>query len=248
MKKALWAAAVAAAAVSSFATPAGAKVGDCREVLDYTAETPAPTGVTVCRQDAWFHAGDQRLGNLSSTPSWDTTKPADAAPGAGAVYGTARIVDIADEGNTNAVPTFTGTYTGTLDNLAVTAYTTSLYTALGGANALIMRLTIDDEPVFNNGGTDDADLGVANTAVDEHTSSMSFAFTILAATLASAGVANKATTKHTIKLSFVNKYWGDSNFLMFYDSSDYPSGLIFNMETNTEDGSLPGYTEVPTGQ
>ena len=243
MRKVLWGAALAAAAAVSFATPAGAAVGDCRELLSYDGEIPEPTGVTVCRQDAWFHASDQRLGNVSATPSWSTAKPADAIPTGGAAYGTMRLVDIADPGNTATAPTFTGTYTGTLDNLAVTIYTTSLYTALGGSNSLIGRLTVDGETIVTSG--EDADVEVSNVPVDQHTTSMSFAFTNLANGLMGTGVANSATTKHDITVQFVNKYWGDSNFLMVYDAADYPSGLVFNLETNPDDGSLPGYTEMP---
>jgi hypothetical protein len=246
MRKVLWGAALAAAAAASFATPAGAAVGDCRELLSYEGETPEPTGVTVCRQDAWFHASDQRLGNVSTTPSWSTTKPSDAIPTGGAVYGTMRLVDILEPGTTSTAPTFTGTYTGKLDNLAVTIYTTSLYTALGAANALVSRVFVDGEQVVNSG--EDSDVEVSNTPVDEHTSSMSFAFTGLNDGLAGVGVANTATTKHDITVQFVNTYWGDSNFLMFYDSAEYPSGLVFNLETNPDDGSLPGYTEIPANE
>jgi hypothetical protein len=246
MKKALSIAALAAAAAALAVPPAGAAVGDCRELMSFD-DPPVPTGVTVCRQDAWFHAAQQRLSNLpnSGTPSWNTTKPTAAFQSGGAIYAALRPIDML-QSSPQARPTFTGTYTGVLDNLAVSAFTTSLYSATGGSNALFTKLSIDGKVAWENAAAADPEVAVPNEKVDDQTARMSFAFTNLAARLKTLKLANTPTTAHTITVSFINKYWGDSNFVVRYDATEYPAGLIFNLEPDPDFGGLPGYAEIST--
>jgi hypothetical protein len=81
--------------------------------------------------------------------------------------------------------------------------------------------------------------------VDDRVGKMSFAFTNLANRLKKLKLANAPTTVHTVTVSFINKYWGDSNFAMFYDATEYPSGLIFNLERDPDMGFV-GFTEIDT--
>jgi hypothetical protein len=232
------------AALLGAGTAVGA-VGDCRAVMSQD-DPPVPTGVTVCRQDAWYHQAQQRLSNApnSGTPSWNTTKPTAAFQSGGAIYGALRPIDMVSSSQ-NVRPTFTGTFTGSLDNIAITYYSSSLYTATGGANALYTKLTIDNKAIFQNASTD-PEIKVPVAHVDQKSDVSSFAFTNLAGALKAAKTANTPTTVHTISVSFVNKYYGDSNFVMYYDATEYPSGQIFNLEPDPDSGGLAGYTEVDT--
>jgi hypothetical protein len=248
MKKYLTAAALAVAAMVVTVPAAHAAAGDCHVVYTFDDEgNPVPTTTTVCREDAWFHQATQRLSNApnAGVPSWSTTKPTAAFQTGGAIYGALRPIDML-QSSTQVRPTFTGSYTGTLDNLGVTFFASSLYSATGGDNALFLNLVVDGKTVYDN--SSDADLAVTSTPVDQRTYSQSFAFTGLAAALKSLKVANGATAKHNITVAFINKYWGDSNYVMYYDAAEYPSGVDFNLEQDPDTLSLTGYTEVPTDE
>lgn len=246
MKKVLSVAAIAATAAALSAAPANAAPGDCREVMSFD-DPPVPTGVTVCRQDAWFHAAQQRLSNApnSGTPSWNTTAPTAAFQSGGSIYAALRPIDML-QSSPSARPTFSGAYTGTLDNVAATVFESSIYSALGGSNALFTKLVIDGKVAWENTASDDPEIAVPVETADDQTGKMSFAFTNLAATLKTLELANGPTAAHTITLEFINKYWGDSNFVVRYDATEYPSGLIFNMETDPDVGGISGYMEIPT--
>lgn len=244
MKKTVCAALLAVLSAAAFAPAAPAATGDCRELMTLD-DPPVPTGQTVCRQDAWFHQSDARLGNQSAVPSWDTAQPAASFQDGGAVYAALRPIDML-QSSSSSRPTFTGKYTGTLDNIALTIYNASAYSALGGANSLYSKLTIDGKVVWINEAADDPEIEAPVEKVDDTTNAMRFAYTGIAARLKALRKANDPATEHTITVSFVNKYWGDSNFLMFYDATEYPSGLIFNLEPDPDTGSLDGYAEVAT--
>jgi len=246
MKHLASAVALAALTAAVASGPSVAAPGECRALL--AGDPPAPTGETVCRQDAWFRAaGGQRVANApgAAVPSWNTTKPTQAFSSGGAVYGALRPVDML-ESSPQVRPTFTGTYKGTLDNIAVSAFQSSIYSALGGDMAIYTRLTIDGEVVFENAAAADPQVDVPLTQTDDRTVRMDFAWTNLASTLRSLGIANGPDAQHTITLSFVNKYYGDSNFLMYFDAAEYPSGVTFNLEPDPETGEIPGFANINT--
>lgn len=236
---------LAALAAATFAAaPAQAANGDCWEVMT-ADDPPVGTGVFSCQQQNWFHApGGAKVTNGNGVPSWNATAPAGAWPQAGSVYAALRPIDML-ESSSDVRPTFTGTYKGTLENIAVTAYASSLYTALGGANALYTRLTIDGEVAWENLASADAEIEVPQVPVDDTTSVMRFAWTNLAATLKRLKVANGADAEHTITLEFINKYWGDSNFVLRYDAAEYPAGVTFNLQPDPVFG-LADYTQIYT--
>lgn len=247
MRKTIGGAALAVLATAAVAVPAQAASGDCQELMTYAYDAPpTPTGVFACRQDDWFHQSDQRLSNRASTvPSWDATAPASDFQSAGAAYAALRPIDMF-QSDASTRPTFSGTFTGVLDNIALSVYTTGPYAVLGEGSALYTKLVVDGKTVWENAAAEDPEVTPGAEVVDDHTTIMRFAWTGLAARLQALHKANTDTTKHTITLSFVNKYYGDSNFVMLYDATEYPSGLVFNLEPDPDSGSLAGYTEIAT--
>lgn len=242
MRKLVTLAALAAATVA--AAPAQAANGDCWEIMTFD-DPPVGTGVTACQHQNWFHApGGAKVTNGAGVPSWDATAPTGAWPQAGSIYAALRPIDML-QSSSSVRPTFTGTYKGTLENVAVTAYASSAYTALGGTNALFTRLVIDGKEAWVNLASDDPEIEVAQVPVDDTTSVMRFAWTNLAATLKRLKVPNGPDAQHTVTFEFVNKYWGDSNFVIRYDAAQYASGVTFNQQPDPEYG-LAEYTQIFT--
>lgn len=247
MTKTMQAAGLAVLGAAALAGSAAAEPGACRQLMSLD-DPPVPTGQTVCHEEAWFRQADSRLSNAgTAVPSWGTTKPAAGFQDGGAIYASPRLADILSSSQATR-PTFSGTYTGTLDNIALSVYETSpVYQVLGGAPPLYSRLIVDGKVIWENSASTDPEIAPLAEGVDDTTSVMRFAYTGIAQRLAALGKANDSTTKHTIEISFVNKYYGDGNFLMRYDAAEYPSGLIFNLDPDPDSGSLSGYTEVATG-
>jgi hypothetical protein len=211
------------------------------------AETPADLtdDVQVCREDVWLHQAGTKLGNLAgagqdTVPSWNTTKPtASMQSGAGAGYATVRLLDIAEPYNRAYRPTFEGKFTGTVDNLAATLYISSpIYQAVNIPWPLLLRLTIDGETVFEQS---DLEIDVPMKAAG-NLRKVEFALTNLYEAMRSVGLDLSSTKEHTIELSVIQRYWGDGHTVVFYDSADAPSGMIFNLESTL----LKPYTQIDT--
>jgi len=213
--------------------------GDCRLIRG--AATPEPDDdVEVCRQDVWFHQADTKLGNLGATeesdfPSWDTTKPATSVSGgAGGGYIGHWVGDFAvEEYLAETTATFEGTFTGNLDNAAVT-----LYLFAPGYNAqdlpsyhLRTQLVVDGTQQytsdFENG--DLVNLSSGGTGVLR----VDFAFVGLFDLL---GV---SPGDHQIRLS-VTPYFPGDEAMYVYDTSEVPSGIVFNLEP----AGLGAYTQL----
>jgi len=230
VKKVLAVAALALTAIAAGPTAGYAASGDCRVIRPATATTAA---VSACRQDTWLHQGSSRYANTvagSETPSWNTTKPTGASDSGGLYFGFRPYSVITGESSPQFQPTFTGTYTGVLDNIAATFYIASpIYQKTSTVPTNFYDLKIDGKTVWTNGSADD-EIATPETMVDSNVGHIDFAFIGLYDALKAKGIANGATTKHTITLSFVNKYYGDGNFAMYFDSTDYPSGMAFNLE------------------
>lgn len=250
MIKKVFAAAVAVAATGAVAAPALAAETACWDqyaFMDFNSP-PAPTGKSFCPSQAWFHKSDSRIANQAATlPSWDATKPAAAFQSAGAFYFSLRPVDIfASSPKTR--PTFTGTYTGKLENLALTVYESSpVYVALGGVPPVYTSLTIDGKLAFENSAAADPEIKPAGEKVDDKVTAARWVYTGLDERLTKNKKPNTETTVHTITISFANKYYGDGNFAMLFDGTEYPSGLKFNVKPDPDSLAIDGYTEVATG-
>ena len=225
-----------------WATAAHAANGDCRLIRGADTPTDTTDDVTVCTQDVWFHQAQTKLGNLSGSdfgadtiPSWDTTAPtASYQSGAGAGYATLRIVQIANGDNSGYEPTFQGAFTGPVDTLGVTAYLTCpLYQATGTDWPLLVRLTIDDQAVFDHMDAY-TDVPIQGSDIGK----VQFAITNVYAAMQANGVDLSATAQHTVKIEFLQNFWGDGHTVVFYDAAEVPSGMIFNIDP----ADLTGYT------
>ncbi|HEV3475564.1 MAG TPA: hypothetical protein VG602_09385 [Actinomycetota bacterium] len=217
----------------------------CRLIRGAQTPTDPTDDVQVCRQDVWLHQAGTKLGNLAGAgqdtlPSWNTTKPsASLQSGAGAGYATVRLLDIAEPYNRTYRPTFEGKFTGTLDNLAVTLYISSpIYQALNIPWPLLVRLSIDGETVFEQS---DVEIDVPQKPAGNFRK-VEFALTNVYEAMKTTGLDLSSTKEHTIELSVIQRYWGDGHSVVFYDASDVPSGIVFNIEPT----NLKPYTQIDT--
>jgi hypothetical protein len=228
---------VLASTVASILTASAALAanGDCRLIRG--AETPDDPSddVSVCRQDTWIHTIDPKtkVGNLAGFgagdfPTWTTTMPGNAAgTGAYATNSTFHQASAPQDPRGSAV--FQGTYTGTIDNIAVTlyAFVPPIFT-----RDLNLELTIDGEQVFVGNSV------VSMAAGGNNTQKLTFAFTNIYNFLDGAAKAGDASTRHTIKLAANGRYIVNDPAVFVYDAAEWPSGLIFNAD------SLSGYTVI----
>lgn len=209
--------------------------GDCRLIRG--AGTPETSDdVQVCRQDVWFHDTGRKVGNLAgmgqgTLPSWDTTKPtASMSSGAGAVYVANSATEIVmEEFGPESGPRFTGTFTGTLDNLAVDLYARDLRGATNAAanGSVRTRLLIDGELIY----TEDTARDVKGSAVGNFRK-LSWVYTDVYEAMRQAGLDTSPTAKHDIQLS-VLVFFFVTETAFFYDAAEAPSGLVFNQEVLT---------------
>lgn len=227
------AAATAAFAAIIVASPAVAANGDCYIARAATETQPE---VRACQLDTWVAQGSQKPGNLagvnesSTLPTWDTTKPtAQVQSGAGGGYATVRIVDIASPRNRAAAPTFEGTYTGVLDNIAIDMYlTTPVYQATGTSFPLIASLVVDGVEVYSV-PAEEVDVPIDPTeAAEGQIGHIRFAFEGLVRALEAVRVENGETTEHQVRFTLMNRYWGDGHTVFFYDEANVPSSVTFN--------------------
>ena len=237
------AAGLAAATVLSFGTGAMAASGDCRIIRAATPTTPA---VNACQLDVFLHVTG-KVGNLSgvagsgqSVPTWNATKPtASVQSGAGGGYAFGRIVDIASAGQPAGRPRMTGTYTGVLDSVSADLFITfPVYQNTGGGFPLLTRLIVDGEVIYDNfataAGTEPSvPIEEAGTNTSGAIGRIKYAVDGIYAELESLDVANAADTQHTITLEVLPLYWGDGQGALLYDTSEVPSGLIFNRDKLT---------------
>jgi hypothetical protein len=221
---------------STFLVPilAGTAVaaGGCRLIRG--AATPdTADDVQVCREDVWFHEGGSKVGNLAFTgqvsyPAFDTTRPtASIQSGGGAAYFGNELTQYG-LGQDHPVHSvwFEGTVDGPIDNLAVDLYVITpggdpvigqyrLYTTLRVDGTTIYRSPYvgGDVATFSPGGQ----LGGA----------IRFAFTDLYEALEASDLAGAA--QHSVRLA-VSPYFVGDDAIYLYDSTDYPSGGIFNIQ------------------
>jgi hypothetical protein len=126
-----------------------------------------------------------------------------------------------------------------VDNLAATLYISSpIYQAVNIPWPLLLRLTIDGETVFEQS---DLEIDVPMKAAG-NLRKVEFALTNLYEAMKSVGLDLSSTKEHTIELSVIQRYWGDGHTVVFYDSADAPSGMIFNLESTL----LKPYTQIDT--
>ncbi|MBW3664592.1 MAG: hypothetical protein KY469_15940 [Actinobacteria bacterium] len=228
---------------------------DCR-VIDARDPDDHEDDVVVCRVDTWFHAPETdepvaRFGNagalVEELPTWSTDAPA-AAPDGGAGYVGLNILhNLPPQAGTKfhpaGGPTFEGTFTGPIDNLAVTLHFVSpnrqaLQTLLPDFDT-VLQLTIDGNPYFETTGGNGTKVTV--DAATGEVPTVRFAFIGVYPTMLAQGADIDADAEHTIRLHIAPLRTGDETMFV-YDTAEVPSGMVFNIEPP----SLSDFTPLET--
>lgn len=225
------------------AAPAPADSSSCRLIRG--ADTPEDTAddVEVCREDVWFHRAQTPVGNVDATvleanPTFDTTEPQTSVTGgAGGAYASNSVADLAEpEGATHTI-TYEGTFTGNIDNLAVTQYVFLPAAPATDTHGMHLWLYVDNTsfPI-----TEQAPADVRFTQVSRGLYRLDFAFTGIYDLMKAFQLDTDQDIEHTVQLKIASWYFGDEGTYV-YDASEVPSGMVFNIEPD----KLGGYTTIP---
>jgi hypothetical protein len=222
--------------VASAETPAPA---ECREIRPATETTAA---VEACRQDVFAHLGGSKVGNVDA-PVWDTTAPtASYTSGAGGGFYQARLLDIVEPGNPTYRPALSGTFTGVLDSIAVTAYVAiPVYAAGGTPYPLLAQVVVDGVTVFEN----EEEVDVPLTAAPGNTATRKLSFNVTDVAKVLERRRKPLDGEHTVSIAFTPRYWGDGQSVVFYDAKEFPTGVQFNVDPASELGAT--YTAIQAG-
>ena len=229
---------LAALATVVLGSTAFAGNGDCRLIRGASTPDDASDDVSVCRQDNWFHRATAPIGNAAgfgadTLPSWNTTKPATSVTGgAGGAYATnSAFHQAAGPQDPRGSAVFQGTYTGVLDTIAVDLYA---FAAPVFTRDLNITLTVGGETVY-------ASNQIVNSVPGgQQVQKLSFAFTNVYSALETLGLPNEPATNHAIRVAVNGRYIINDPVVFVYDTSEVPSGVIFNLE-NTGMGA---YTKI----
>jgi hypothetical protein len=231
--------AAALLSVGSLTFAASAETGaasDCHEIRPAT-ETAA--AVEACREDVYLHVGGSKLGN-TDTPVWDTTAPTTSytAGGGGGFY-QARLLDILEPDNPMYRPPLSGTFTGVLDSVGVTAYVAIPgYASRNSPYPLLAQLIVDGRVLWEN--AEEVDVPLTAVPGNNATRKIAFNFTNVSAMLEK----RKMTLdgEHKVSIAFTPRYWGDGQSVVFYDAVELPTGVQFNVDPTGPDAGA--YTEI----
>jgi hypothetical protein len=213
------------AAGAVLAAPAGAETSCYTKVVD---------GPEFCSQQVWFTPAETKVGNLGATeasgfPSWSTEAPAQSvAAGAGGGYAT---VGVGRQQNGTSDPTtgaqFEGTFTGELDNLAVTMYLFApvRQEAAGYPNYYAGIDLVVDGTVLKNVDADGIPLTSGGNAVQK----IDFAAGKLHEAMVKAGLENGPDAEHQVQLYITSYSLVTSTALLVYGTTEAPSSMSFNV-------------------
>lgn len=213
------------AAGVALSAPAGAE-SDC-----YTKVVDGPE---FCSQQVWFTPAETKVGNLGATdasgfPSWSTDAPAQSvAAGAGGGYAT---VGVGRQQNGTSDPTtgaqFEGTFTGELDNLAVTMYlfAPGRQEEAGYPNYYAGIDVVVDGTVVKNVDADGIPLTSGGNAVQK----IDFAAAKLHEAMVKAGVATGPDVEHQVQLYITSYSLVTTTALLVYGTTEAPSSMTFNV-------------------
>lgn len=189
-------------------------------------------GPQFCEQQVWFTpSGTDKAGNLAAAgvgkhPTWSAEAPKQSvAAGAGGGYATAGAVRQTNGGIDPATGAlFTGTFTGNLDNLAVSMFLfsparTSENGWYGGVDVVV------DGKLVKTADVDGIPLSSGGNAVQK----IDFAVDKLHAALIKAGVTTGPEVEHDVEL-FVSSYTlATTTALLVYGTTEAPSSMTFNV-------------------
>jgi hypothetical protein len=217
--------------------------GDCRLIRGANTPEDPTDDVEVCRQDTWFHLTGSKVGNLAATgnqdfATFDTTKPtASVQTGAGGGHLANEFTQYALAQDDPAHSAwFEGTFTGNIDNLAVELYLFTAQDKILGVYGFLTTLIVDGNTLYQSDfvAGDAANLSPGGDAAQK----IRFAFTDVYNALAANGLAGGG--QHTVQVS-VSPYFVGDDAIYVYDTSEVPSGMIFNLEK----ADLGSYSQIP---
>ena len=207
--------------------------GACRLIRGENTPEDPTDDVHVCRQDVWFHQADTKFGNAAALgqggfPTFDNVKPDESVTtGAGGGYvGSSATHQNGEPFDPRLTATFDGTFTGDIDTLAATVY---MFNPPEDAQdiptfAINTRLVVDGEEIVATGGAE-----VKRTVGGDAARRIDFAFTNIYSTLEALGL-NGHDREHQVRFQVQGTGLGTEAALFVYDTSEVPSGLIFNIE------------------
>lgn len=196
---------------------------------------PVPDGPEFCTEQVWFQPAQTPVGNLAATgqtslPGWSTSEPTQSvAQGAGGMYATNGVQrQMHGESNEATGARFVGSFTGDLDNLAVTMYLFAPgrqqeSTYYGGVDVVVdgkTVLTVNDEflPLAPGGSA------VLRT---------DFAVSRLHRAMERAGVQTGPDVEHQVELFVTSYTLATSTAVLVYGTTEVPSTMTFNVSDLT---------------
>jgi hypothetical protein len=196
-----------------------------------------PIGPAYCTQDVWFHQGQTKAGNLAATgqtpgPTFDTTRPtASVTSGAGGGYLT-NGAEWQVQGTRNEATgaTFTGTFTGAIDNLGITMYMLAPGKQQDPTYSFGFIAEVDGKEIGRSANVD-APLESGGDAALKS----SFVLTEIAAAMQQAGVVTGDGVVHTIRIYLTAYPIATTTGVFVYDTTEVPSGMTFNIPGSLED-------------
>lgn len=217
--------AVGLAAGAALAAPAGAETACYQKVAD---------GPEFCSQQVWFTPAESKAGNLGATgatgfPSWSTEEPAQSVTaGAGGGYAT---VGVGRQQNGTSDPAtgaqFEGTFTGALDNLAVTMYlfAPGRQEEAGYPGYYAGIDVVVDGKVLKKVDADGIPLTSGGNAVQK----IDFTAAKLDTLMQKAGLANGPDVEHQVQLYITSYSLATSTAMLVYGTTEAPSSMTFNV-------------------
>ena len=210
--------------------PASAVEEDCR-----TLGSDEETGPVVCRERHWFHQGGSPVGNIGHVPpyahpSWSATPPS----GQGAVTIGESYVGFCPAEADSCVNhlLFVGTFEGNIDSMAISLFAEEPTwtfcrlpsTTCATRDALSVALSVDGTTLYETEGSGSSDaIPIDNQATSQR---LDLAFADLHEGIEAMGRSGPDIVHH-IRLRIAPNE-GHAAVIYRYDSSEFPSGLIFN--------------------
>ena len=196
-----------------------------------------PIGPAYCTQEVWFHQAQTKAGNLAATgqaayPGWNTTKPtASVTSGAGGGYLTNGAQwQLQSTKNEATGATFVGSFTGAMDNIAVTMYMLAPGKQQDPSYSLGVVMEVDGK-VVGTVSSADAPLRPEGSAALR----TDFVLTEIPMAMQTAGITTGDGVAHAIKLYITAYPIATTTGVFVYDTSEVPSGMTFNVPGSLDD-------------
>jgi hypothetical protein len=215
-------------AATALAVPATAHDGEAHE----GCFTRVVDGPEFCTEQVWFQPAETKAGNLAATgltglPTWSTEAPKQSVTaGAGGGYVTNGVPrQNGGESNPATGARFQGTFTGDVENLAVTMYLFAPgrqndATYYGGIDVVVdgtELLRVDEELLPLSSG------GNAVRKID-------FAVVDLHRAMTRAGLATGPEVEHEVELFLTAYPLATATAMFVYGTTEVPSSMTFNVE------------------